>query len=204
MVYFTGTSFFSIPSVIEAASTIPLFHNDIAKTVEESVSFYASEVFNDSVGGAGNRLVLDDAKEQDGTPLDIVNDIGAFLRAINALNNLKIAATYIDDAIAAIGTPQEKARNARLAEVRVVDALAVLSVGGPDTSNYLGGPSNLFGGVVAAQFGTRKGQLLLFGKPGNGYPSLKLDELKSARNQIAAACRAMLTPDAQSHCPANL
>ena len=76
-IVFTGTGFFSTPSIVEAASTIPLFHNNIAATVEDSVSFYATGVFNDSASGAGNRLVLENAPDGAGGTLDIPHDIGA-------------------------------------------------------------------------------------------------------------------------------
>jgi len=206
-VYFKGTSFFSTPSVIEAASTIPLFHNNIVDTVEDGVSFYASDVFNESVSGAGNRMVLgagtvNEAADQ----LNIPRDIGAFMRAINSLNNLNIAITYIDSARAAVNKTNEKVRNAKLAFDLVTDAVDVLTPGGPAAKNYLGyvGSYSLFDAAVLTAINSAKSKLTINGNTQAGFNKLTLQQLNSARSEIVAACRAMLTTDAQAACPANL
>ena len=53
-----GTGFFNTPSIIEAASTIPLFHNNSAQTIEEAVLFYTTTAFNASISGAGRGFLL--------------------------------------------------------------------------------------------------------------------------------------------------
>ncbi len=84
---YRGNQFFNPPSVIEAADTTPLFHNNVAATVEQAATFYTSDVFNASITGAGRAFIM--------TPQDI-QEIGAYLRAINADQNLKEAVGYID------------------------------------------------------------------------------------------------------------
>ena len=83
--------------------------------------------------------------------LDIPQDIGAFLRAINALNNLNISVSYIDAALDTTDNADDNARtrNAQLAIVRMSDIIGFLTKGGPDEANYLGGKLNLFPSVVA-------------------------------------------------------
>jgi hypothetical protein len=46
-----GNGRFNTPVVIEAADTGPFFHNDSAATIEEAVSFYNSNAFNNSEVG---------------------------------------------------------------------------------------------------------------------------------------------------------
>jgi cytochrome c553 len=207
-VYLTGTGFFSTPSIIEAASTIPLFHNNIVATVEDSVRFYATDVFDQSPSGGGNRLVLDAVTDGQGQNVNIATSVGAFLRAINALNNLKISAEYVVAARTAAQTSntREKVRNAKLALKRATDAMSVLTVGGPTTRNYLGGPQNLFTSApgVASSIQTAKSKLSRYGSSDSAFGKLTSTDLKLANNQIAAACKSMLAAEAASFCPATL
>ncbi len=204
-VYFTGTGFFSTPSLIESASTIPLFHNNIAATVEDSVRFYATTVFDQSASGNANRLVLDDVTDGQNHPVNIVTSLGAFLRAINSLNNLKISTDYIVAArtAAQTGNTREKVRNAKLALKRASDAMNVLKVGGPTTRNYLGGPQNLFTSApgVTSSILAAQNKLTLYGSTDEGFGRLSSADLKIANNQVAAACKLMLSSEAASFCP---
>ena len=71
-----GNSSFNVQPLIEAADTEPFFHNHRAATLEDAVSFYASDDF---VGGP---LPLSQG--------DVLN-IGAFLRVLNAAFNSAIS-----------------------------------------------------------------------------------------------------------------
>lgn len=76
---FRGTNEFNTPSLIEAADTPPYFHNNIVDTIEEAVEFYNGDVFGNSPAGGGQPFAL--SKLQ-------VRKIAAFLRALNALDNM--------------------------------------------------------------------------------------------------------------------
>ena len=77
-----GNGSFNTPVVVEAADTGPFFHNNAITTIEGAVDFYNSNAFNQAPGfGAligGIRL---EATE--------VEAVAAFLRVINALENIR-------------------------------------------------------------------------------------------------------------------
>ena len=128
---FQGDLTMNTPSVIEAADTPPLFHNNSAETIEDAVAFYTSDVFNDSPAGNGNAFVL--SGEQ-------VNQIAALLRALNALENIRSSNAYDARAI----DPMELAPATELvalAIAEVTDAIEVLTEG----------PVELFAGTDAIQ-----------------------------------------------------
>jgi len=83
-----GTGQFNTPPLVEAADTPPFFHNNAAQTMEGAVAFYNSEAFNQSP--AGRLLASLDAKGV-GINLDSgqVEAVAAFLRVINALENIR-------------------------------------------------------------------------------------------------------------------
>ena len=117
-IVFRGDQFFNTPSLIEAADTPPFFHNNAAQTIEEAVAFYTSDQFNDSINGNGRAFVLDQ---------DQVDEIGAFLRAINALENVRQAIHYIDNGTGEPGRPSGNTARAALGDTR--DAIEVLAEG---------------------------------------------------------------------------
>ncbi|MGH8523251.1 MAG: hypothetical protein ACREXY_03265, partial [Gammaproteobacteria bacterium] len=81
-----GDGTFNTPSVVEAADTGPFFHNNSVETVEGAVAFYNTDAFNNSPsgqflsGGTGRAIALDATQ---------VKAVAAFLRAINALDNIR-------------------------------------------------------------------------------------------------------------------
>lgn len=114
-----GDQTMNTPPVVEAADTTPLFHNNIAATVEDAVRFYTSDPFNDSIAGDGNAFKL--TEEQ-------VEQIGAFMRGINALENIRSSNEYNQRAVAL----NELAPFEYLVEVALsetIDALEVLRDG---------------------------------------------------------------------------
>ena len=82
---FRGDMSLNVPPLIEAADTPPFFHNNSAATIEDAVAFYTSDTFNDSITGAGNAFVLDK---------DEVNQIAAFMRALNVQENIRSSNVY--------------------------------------------------------------------------------------------------------------
>src|SRR5712691_6760480 len=81
-----GNGTFNTPPLVEAADTGPFFHNNGVSTIEAAVEFYGTAAFNDSP--AGLRLI-----ELGLGPIEVGADearaIGAFLRVINALENIR-------------------------------------------------------------------------------------------------------------------
>ncbi|MFH0341851.1 MAG: hypothetical protein ACHBNF_06895 [Chromatiales bacterium] len=81
-----GDGTFNTPSVVEAADTGPFFHNNSVETIEGAVGFYNTDAFNNSPsgqflsGGTGRGIALDATQ---------VKAVAAFLRVINALDNIR-------------------------------------------------------------------------------------------------------------------
>lgn len=111
-VTFRGNRFFSTQTAIEAADTLPAFHDNSANSLEEVVDFYRSDVFNASITGAGNGFVINDAQR---------DQIALFMRVMNVLENIRSALHALP-----IGVVRPDAATARR---DVADAIRVLSQG---------------------------------------------------------------------------
>ncbi|MGH6952078.1 MAG: c-type cytochrome, partial [Vitreimonas sp.] len=114
-----GDGTFNTPPLVEAADTAPFFHNNARATIEQAVAFYNSDAFNNSPSGRAGRIALTDTQ---------VNDIAAFLRALNALENIRQSEAYVR-------TARERgygggAENLRLAREEIQDAIEVLAAVG--------------------------------------------------------------------------
>jgi mono/diheme cytochrome c family protein len=130
-----GDGTFNAPPLIEAADTGPFFHTattisgasahntDVATTIEEAIAFYDSPAFNNSPSG---KLV----------PIDLtateIDNIGRFLRGINAAFNIALAVKRLDGTSGLItrflnGKLTHQRELLRLANVEVADAIKVLS-----------------------------------------------------------------------------
>ncbi len=118
LVNFLGSLFFNTQTVIEAADTAPFFHDNSAATLEDVVDFYRSGAFNNSITGAGNGFLIDDNQR---------NQIAAFLRALNVLENIRSAIASLDSTSGDPTLANERA----LADARdsVMDAIRVLKSG---------------------------------------------------------------------------
>jgi cytochrome c peroxidase len=89
-----GNQTFNTPSIIEAADTAPFFHNNALETLEDTVAFYNTPEFANAFFGI--RIPFDATE---------IEQVAAFLRAINTLDNLDNSAVrYAHKAIAALGT----------------------------------------------------------------------------------------------------
>ena len=104
-VRFQGDLTMNTPSLIEAADTPPFFHNNSAATIEDSVAFYTSDTFNNSLAGAGNAFVLTDEE---------TNQIAALLRALNALENIRSSIAYSEQALRAAAGARRGVGRARV------------------------------------------------------------------------------------------
>lgn len=128
LVTFRGNGLFNTPPVIEAADTAPFFHNNAVETLEGAVAFYTSAIFNDSANGAGNAFVLDQAQ---------INAIGALLRVLNALENIRSSNAYAERSI----DPAELAPAEELVELAIAETTDAIEV-------LTGGPVDLYPGAV--------------------------------------------------------
>jgi hypothetical protein len=125
-----GDSTFNVPPLVEAADTGPFFHNNAIQTLEGAVAFYDGESFNNSP--AGRLLAGLDAEhtsiELDGTQ---VVAIAAFLRVINALENIRQASEALEETRGLGFLERERGRVLLdRAAHETGDASAVLSCGG--------------------------------------------------------------------------
>jgi cytochrome c peroxidase len=118
-----GEERFNTPSLIEAADTAPFFHNNSVNTIEEAVSFYNTPEFNQSPGhltssGADRTVQIGSSQ---------VVAVAQFLRAINALENIRNSNALLDQA------KQLNADNGqeltKLAMADTQDAIEVLTEG---------------------------------------------------------------------------
>ena len=134
-----GDGTFNTPTVVEAADTGPFFHNNAIETIEGAVAFYNGQAFNNSP--AGQFLASTDPNgigiRLDGTQ---VVAVAAFLRVINALENIRLAIDLLTRS-EALGSFkfEEAARLLRLASAETGDSIGVLAGGGlhPEAAAHL-------------------------------------------------------------------
>ncbi|GBF25131.1 hypothetical protein MnTg02_00161 [bacterium MnTg02] len=129
-----GDETFNTPSLVEAADSGPFFHNNSIQTIEGSVSFYNGDSFNNSPAGQ----VLANATGS-GINLDAtqVVAVAAFLRVINALENITETIALLEQAL--IPNPGAGNDKVRLALEETNDTIRVLQGGAlhPVAVNFL-------------------------------------------------------------------
>ena len=113
-----GDGTFNTPPLVEAADTPPFFHNNVVATLEEAVEFYTGPEFTDSPAGVGfPAIVLTDSE---------VLEIAAFLRALNAVENIRASTVGLESARSLNSLP-EVASMLELVDAEIEDARQVLS-----------------------------------------------------------------------------
>jgi hypothetical protein len=125
-----GDGTFNTPPLVEAADTGPFFHNNSIETLEGAVAFYNGQAFNNSPSG---RFLASTDPNGVGIRLDAtqVVAVAAFLRVINALENIRQSIDLLERSLA-LGF-FERARADRLLELAVADTgdnIEVLGGGG--------------------------------------------------------------------------
>lgn len=116
-----GNGSFNTPVVVEAADTGPFFHNNSITTIEGAVDFYNSEAFNQAPGfGAVIGGIRLEATE--------VEAVAAFLRVINALENIRSSIEIENRAKNAVNFSQAQ-ELLRLSITELQDAIDVLDCG---------------------------------------------------------------------------
>lgn len=123
-----GTGEFNTPPLVEAADTGPFFHNNSIETIEGAVAFYNGDSFTNSpagqllVGATGSAINLDATQ---------VVAVAAFLRVINALENIRSSNEQLNRYLQSAGTLETRFRaltDRALSDTE--DAAEVLSGGG--------------------------------------------------------------------------
>jgi cytochrome c peroxidase len=108
-----GNQTFNATSLIEAADTGPFFHNNSARTIEDAVRFYTTTTFSPD-----NPFQLSGAQ---------VNQVAAFLRALNALENIRSSNALAQEAQRQPLQARQTIRERVLPDTE--DAIAVLTSG---------------------------------------------------------------------------
>jgi cytochrome c peroxidase len=95
-----GDGTFNTPSLVEAADTAPFFHDNSAETLEDAVDFYNSAAFAESP--SGQFLSSQRSGEANGIAIHLEADevaaVAAFLRVLNALENVRSAQAAVRSA----------------------------------------------------------------------------------------------------------
>lgn len=132
-----GDGTFNTPSLIEAADTGPFFHNNSIETIEGSVAFYNGDAFNNSPAGQLLQQATGSGINLDGTQ---VVEVAAFLRVINALENIRQIIELLEPVAQKWHqTVEQGKRLLDRAAAETEDSIAVLSGGGlhPDAVKHL-------------------------------------------------------------------
>jgi mono/diheme cytochrome c family protein len=116
-----GNGEFNTPPLVEAADTPPFFHNNSVLTIEGAVAFYNGDAFNNSPAGQLVAGATGGGINLDGTQ---VEGVAAFLRVINALENVRASVELLDRA--ASTSRDEDFDNLVLANEETDDAIMVL------------------------------------------------------------------------------
>ncbi len=138
-----GNGEFNTPPLVEAADTGPFFHNNSVETIEGAVAFYNGDTFTNSPAGqlltnaTGSAITLEATQ---------VVAVAAFLRVINALENIRSSIDLLNQA--AQSTDSSASQIDALLERALHendDAIRVLTGGGlhPDAALLLQASSRL-------------------------------------------------------------
>ena len=121
---YKDTHQFNTPPVVEAADAGPLFHSGFVKSVEEAVDIYNLETFRKSEVGVA--LARRFGTETDLSASEVLA-IGAFLRVINALDNIRETTELLETSLEKGILENERARElVRRAAYETEDAIIVL------------------------------------------------------------------------------
>jgi mono/diheme cytochrome c family protein len=118
-----GDGTFNTPSLVESADTGPFFHNNAIETIEGAVAFFNGASFNNSPSGrAVGGIILDGTQ---------VVEIAAFLRVLNALENIRQSIALLEPVAQRKSSTEENIRRSiGQAAQETLDSIRVLSGGG--------------------------------------------------------------------------
>jgi cytochrome c peroxidase len=148
---------FNSPSLVESADTAPFFHDHSGKDIEAAVAFYGTPPFQDGIGHPVFGLTPVKISADPNDPE--VQAISAFLRVLNALENIRSSISLAERGRAmAVEDAQDLAS---LALAEVIDASEVLSEGAlarNREAGVLSARANLSVARVALELGQRFNQ----------------------------------------------
>jgi len=151
---------FNSPSLVEAADTAPFFHNHTVPDLESAVAFYGSDAFINSPSSIGgpNGVIFVKISPDPNDPE--VQDISAFLRVLDSLDNIRSSISLAGRAAAMSG--QEDVHDlARLALAETNDAFSVLAAGalaGSTEPGILSARDHLLGARLWLEFSAYLGR----------------------------------------------
>lgn len=117
-----GDGTFNTPPLVEAADTGPFFHDNSVATLEGAVAFYNGDAFNQSPAGQLLQQATGSGIRLDATQ---VVAVAAFLRVINALENVRATRALLQEAVE-MG-PRRGLERLPVAVVEIDDAVSVLT-----------------------------------------------------------------------------
>ena len=120
---------FNSPPVVESADTSPFFHNHTVGDLESAIAFYGTPAFQTSgQNGATPVRISGDPNDPE------VLAIAAFLRVLNALENIRSSINVAERGLA-MTRAADLRDSARLSLAEAIDALEVLSEGALSTNS---------------------------------------------------------------------
>ncbi len=152
-----GDGEFNIPPLVEAADTEPFFHNNSVATLEGAIAFYNGDAFNDSPAG---QLIIQASGSGINIDASEVDAVAAFLRVINALENIRSSIRSLDGVAGTSAKNDRVDRKLVRAEADIDDAVRVLDDAGlhSDTARELEAVAALTNSALYAS-GTRRREL---------------------------------------------
>lgn len=167
-----GDGRFNTPSLIEAADTGPFFHNNSVGSLEDAIAAYNSDAFNQSPGAFTSKL----ANRQVKLDATQVAAIGSFLRAVNAVENIRLS-NRLDSQAKQIANADTARELIKLAYEENQDAISVLK-----TSSV----GILFGGAVKKLEEASRYQSMAQLIPGSSLRNVALQQAITAKKQAKA------------------
>ncbi|MFQ6006154.1 MAG: hypothetical protein ACE5OQ_11700 [Woeseia sp.] len=165
-----GNGEFNTPPLVESADTGPFFHNNSVETIEGAVAFYNGDAFNSSPAGqlltnaTGSGINLDATQ---------VVAVAAFLRVINALENLRVANALLNTALAYDGGNERQTTLIERAAFELQDAVDVIRGGGL----HANAATDIEEAMDALDSALRV-------RSRRGYVRVALDSMRSARSRM--------------------
>ncbi len=187
-----GDGRFNTPPLIEAADTAPFFHNNAVSTLEEAIAAYNSDAFNTSSGSLTSKIA-DRRVKLDSTQ---VVAVASFLRAINALENIRLS-DRLDKQAKQISTNATAKELAKLAIEENQDAIQVLKEG------VLGNSWRAVKKLEQAAYYQNLAQLSPSQTLRNALLNRALNHKLEARNLIATCNQSATAPSTAVASPTN-
>ncbi|QPK62580.1 hypothetical protein IVG45_17255 [Methylomonas sp. LL1] len=188
-----GDGRFSTAPLIEAADTAPFFHNNAVSTLEEAIASYNSDAFNTSPTsltskGANRQVKLDSTQ---------VVAVASFLRAINAVENIRLS-DRLDGQAKLVSNNATARELVRLAAEENLDAIQVLKEG------VLGNNWQAVQKLEEAAYQQKLAQLAPIQALRNALLNNAMSKKQQARALIASCNNAAVAPSTATQPPAAI